>query len=224
MKTKSFLFFLFITTGLFAQIKDHAPAVKKRNAADWIVFGIHNDMWLNIPKGIKTEAFSPGIDLSYLFDVPFGKGNVGFAWGLGWSSVNVHSNGQINYLVDSMTSKISTYFKPRTDVFKKNKLVCNYIGIPLELRFRDPGNKFHFCVGVKAGYLLNSHTKEVDDVGKRKVYRIENLNRFHYGLTMGIGSKRWSITAFYSLIPLIEKNKGDDKIIPFSIGIATRPF
>ena len=225
MKVKSLLFFLFLSIGAFAQKAiEEKPIIKRRNPSDKLILGLNNDMWLNAPAGIKPSPFSPGFNLFYMFDVPFGIGNVGLGWGIGWSCVNLHSNGQVNYAVDSTSSKITTRFVPYPTDYKINKLVCNYIDVPVELRFRTYTSRFHFAIGMKAGYMVNSHTKEVDDAGKRKIYRIENLNKFQYGVTARIGVKRISLTAFYSLVPLIEKGKGDDKIVPFSIGIATRPF
>lgn len=209
------------TLSLHAQAasSDSIPFIpKKKSASDEkLIIDINLDNWLNIPDSIKTKTFrSRGMNLYFMKDMPFGASPFSFGIGLGISSHNVHSNAAVTYSGDT------TFLSPVSSSisYDLNKLSINYLDIPLELRFRTKGNtKFKWALGFKAGYLINSHTKYRDKEGKIKVYDIDNLMKYRYGVSTRIGIGQINLTGFYSLSPLFTGGMGPD-VIPYSFGIS----
>lgn len=199
-----------------AQTTEEKPSKKIKDPKDRIVVDLNYDGWLNIPQGIAQKAYSLGGNAYFIWDYPVGYGPFSLAFGGGFSTHNVHSNGQITYSVDGKYTSLT----PITTPYKTNKLSCNYFEIPLELRMRTGnGHKFKMAIGGKIGYMYNIHTKEVDDDGKRKVYWIKNVNPWRYGVTFRIGYDKINLQGFYSLSELFLKGKGEPNLIPYSIGI-----
>ena len=85
----------------------------------------------------------------------------------------------------------SVAFSASDESLSKNKLSCEYIGIPLALRYESNpshmSNSFHISGGVFGEYLLGAHTKTKGDSGKNKVHDDFNLNRIRYGITARAG-------------------------------------
>jgi len=206
--------FVFLFSNSIAQ--DDAITKKIAERKDRIVFDVNYDAWLNTPKDIKQKVVSPGVNFYLMWDYPFGYGPMSFAFGLGLSSHNVHSNAQMVYSIDGEYTSLTAFSTP----YKKNKLSCNYIEVPIELRLRTRGEKsFKMAIGAKVGYAYNIHTKIIDDDGKRKMYDIKNINPLRYGPIFRIGYNKWNVNAFYSLSELFLKDKGTPKLVQYSIGI-----
>jgi hypothetical protein len=155
------------------------------------------------------------------------KGTLAWAVGAGFSGMNVHHNAKISYAVDQ-NQDLTTEWNPYPEglQYKKNKINLNYVEVPFELRIRSMKESvedrkitnFRLYLGFKAGYLVNSHTKYVDDESKVKVFNIKNLLTYRYGPTVRIGFKKIAFHGFYSLTSIFEEGKGPE-LYPFSIGL-----
>lgn len=183
---------------------------------DRFIVEFHNDGFLNLPPGMETRAYSPGINAYIFYDFPFTEKSIfSFAWGYGFSSFNVHHNGE--FLEDSLKM---TNFVPFSDDYdySKNKVSKNFLEIPVELRIRTRGlRQFKMAFGAKVGYVVSAHTKIIDDGGKRKAYQVPNLQKYRYGLTAKVGVGRFMLNGFYSLTPFLEEGQGPE-LIPFTLG------
>lgn len=192
---------------------------------DKLVFEITNDMWLDLPAGVELRGFSPGFKAQFYSDYTFGQESiVSFAWGLGISADNVHSNArpvQEEFLDGSLgDQEIEPY--PENYDYEKNKFVSTYLELPIEFRVITKGrNPFKFAAGFRLGYLLSDHQKIIDTEGKRKLYDFNDITKWRYGVSARIGMGIVQLTGFYSLTPLIE---GSDNVIPISVGIALTPI
>src|ERR1035437_2100418 len=74
-----------------------AAVVKKKKspAKDRALIGFSWDNWIqgkNYPVKVNPIA-SKGVDIAFLYDMPFGSSPISVALGLGFSSHNIHSNG-----------------------------------------------------------------------------------------------------------------------------------
>jgi hypothetical protein len=197
-------------------IPEEVPVKKISEPKDRIIFDINYDGWLNTPAGIKQKPQSPGVNFYCMYDYPFGYGPFSVAFGLGLSSHNVHSNASFSYSIDGKYTSLLPFTIP----YKLNKLSCNYLEIPLELRLRTHGkNSFKMAVGAKIGYAYNIHTKIIDADGKRKNYNIKNIDPLRYGVLFRIGYNKFNLQGFYSLTALFKKGKGEPDMIPYSVGI-----
>ncbi len=204
-------------------------AEQRRDLDRWedkIVISITNDMWLNLPDDVSLRTFSPGFKIHFFSDYAVKDGIFSFAWGLGVSSDNVHSNAvflQESFEDGTTGDQILTPFPEDYD-YKKNKHVTTYLELPLELRVITKGKSpFKFAAGFRLGYLLSDHNKIIDTEGKRKFYDFEHVTKFRYGLSARVGVGKIQLTGFYSLVPFIEEGKGSE-VIPISIGLSFTPI
>ncbi|MBN8695417.1 MAG: PorT family protein [Bacteroidetes bacterium] len=219
-----FLFlFLFASEDLFSQKSpsgsytlEEAPQKKIKERKDRIVVDFSYDGWSGLPPGIQQKPYSLGGNAYLMWDYPMGYGPLSIAFGAGFSTHNVHTNGEITYSIDGKYTSL----QPITRPYKRNKLSCNYVEIPLELRIRTGANShgFKLAIGGRIGYMYNAHTKVIDDDGKRKVYWIKNLNPWRYGVSFRIGYDKYTIQGFYALSELFDKGNGP-KMVPYSIGV-----
>jgi hypothetical protein len=194
--------------------EENPKKIKERK--DRIVIDFGYDAWTKLPQGITQKPYSLGGNAYLIWDYPFGYGPFSVAFGIGLSTHNVHSNGKITYSIDGKY----TTFEPITHPYRRNKLSCNYVEVPLELRIRTGnGHKFKLAVGGKIGYMYSAHTKEMDDDGKRKIYWIKNLNPIRYGVTFRIGYDKYMFQGFYALSELFLDGRGEKGMVPYSIGV-----
>lgn len=202
-------------------VVDEEHPRKIADPSDRIVVDFSYDGFTHYPGGITQKPYSLGGNIAFMYDYPVFKGPLSLAFGVGISTHNVHTNGRLQYYVDSAY----TYFTPITNKYNTNKLSLNYVEIPLELRIRTRGNNhFKVYVGGKVGYLFNVHTKYEDADGKIKVYKIRNIEHLRYGITFRIGYNKWNLQAFYGLSELFKKGKGEPGMVPFSAGIGLLLF
>ncbi len=215
----SFIFLLFLSSISFAQTKDsiiEKPAKKIADPKDHIVVDFSFDSYRNWPDGIGQKPYSLGGNAFLMWDYPFGYGPLSLAIGAGFSTHDVHTNGQITYSIDGKY----TTFVPITTKYSTNKFSCNFMEIPVELRIRTRGEKsFKMAIGGKIGYAYNVHTKYADEDGKIKVYRIKNIEPLRYGVTFRIGYNKFNLQGFYALSELFKKGRGEPGMIPFSFGV-----
>jgi len=112
--------------------------------------------------------------------------------------------------------------------FTKNKLFVEYLTVPVQLNYHSkPDNKksFYASLGVSAGYLIQSHTKQIsEERGKRKVNGNFNLNNFKMSTIgeLGVGSLR--LYGTYNLTNMFDKNLTHFDLTPFAIGVRFSKF
>lgn len=217
---------LVVTATCQGQDSTRVPIVKDR-WEDKVVLELTNDMWLDLPKDVELRPVSPGFKAYFFTDYTFGRESVfSFAWGFGISADNVHSNAALvqEEFEDGSTGDQELIPFDENYDYEKNKFVTTYLELPVELRLITKGRSaFKWAIGFRIGYLLSDHQKIIDTEGKRKFYDFEYVTRFRYGVNTRIGVGKIGVTAFYSLVPLIEEGKGTE-VIPVSIGISLVPF
>jgi hypothetical protein len=223
------LLFIFISffsnaqnTGLLENLKLTADG-DYHEKFDRIAIDFYTNRFTGLPKDIQQGDYSFGLGVYWYKDLPFGpKSRAAFAFGLGFSSINMHHNGAFS-TVDSLGINNFTTLQKLPDNLEvfKNKVSFNYVDVPLELRFRNMSgkHKIRFYPGFKAGVLVNNHTKYRDNDIKIKIFDLPNRMMYQYGPTLRIMWNKIALYGFYSLTPLFEPNKGP-QIYPISIGIS----
>ena len=112
--------------------------------------------------------------------------------------------------------------------FKKNKLFVEYLTVPILLNYHsNPQNSkcFYASIGMSAGYLIQSHTKQIsDERGKRKVNGNFDLNNFKLATIgeLGVGSIR--LYGSYSRTNMFDEKLTNFDMNPFAIGIRFSKF
>ncbi|PCH67397.1 MAG: hypothetical protein COC01_05975 [Bacteroidetes bacterium] len=214
----------FLTCSLFAQVEldEHEEIVDlPKQDFDQIALDFTVDNLLKSPTGIllklqDSRGFT--FNLSYPFNII--KKNVRLALGIGMSNFNLATNVW-TWDVDSANNYYN--FTPDSLNFKKNKLVLNFVEVPLALRFMSnpnaKDNSFRITFGYKVGYMLRSHTKVKYSDVKRKDYNIKRINPIRHGVFARIGFGKYFLTGFYSLTPIFEPGFGPE-LVPYSVGIS----
>lgn len=144
-------------------------------------------------------------------------------YGVGIEMYNFRFENPISF---SNTPGNYTYF----DVvdFKKNKLFVEYLTVPVLLNYHsNPQNRksFYASIGMSAGYLIQSHTKQIsDERGKKKVNGNFNLNNFKLATIgeLGIGSIR--LYGSYSRTNMFDEKLTNFDMNPFAIGLRFSKF
>lgn len=214
-----FALLLFLSISALSQIKP-----KKE---DWFAYDLTHNLLLNIPEGFEQSGWSHGHSLSFTDEVIFGTSNLGFAYGVGFTSLNFYSNVGIE--TDKATGEeVFNYIKPdSTDV---NKFTVQYIHIPVELRFRSnpnaKGDFFRLYIGGKIGVRINSYSRIKSGNYNVQYNDLGSLNRFSYGVYSRIGYSFFSLYAYYGLSNVFEGNTAPaslvslDGALPLCVGIS----
>jgi hypothetical protein len=218
----------------------------KLTQADRIVFDIFSDIWMNAPGDSMTiKKVNRGANFYIMKEFPFGRSNFSFALGLGVGCQNLYSNATpVKSFIDTSGTKIYDgktvftkipSFSPdlKQEInFKNNKFTQIYLDIPLEFRYRMKNNAFKFYLGGKIGLMLSNHTKyNGDDYSENyptgniriKEYKIPNVNKYRYGLTVRVGWKWIQAYGYYSLSKLFKKDLGPE-MYPISVGLTISPY
>jgi hypothetical protein len=112
--------------------------------------------------------------------------------------------------------------------FSKDKLFVEYLTIPIQINYQaNPQNNrsFYASLGMSAGYLIDSRTKQIsDERGKKKVNGNFNLNNFKASTIgeLGIGSIR--LYGSYSLSNLFDNKLSYFEMNPFAVGLRFSKF
>lgn len=225
---------LFISSNIFSQTPNINDLNTKKET-DAIIIDINNCIISNLENNNSIKLFSPGANVYFTKFIPFKSNNFGLNICIGIGSDNYNSN-----FYTSVNKLSITEFNiiPDSINYRINKTTLTYIDIPIELKYKSkPNNKnhsFRTSIGLKLGYLTNSRTKYFgnyygDELGiygemiKYKIYNIENLNRFRYGVNARFGYGWLNLHFYYNLKPLFIKDKGP-LINSYNIGISIIPF
>lgn len=112
--------------------------------------------------------------------------------------------------------------------FSKNKLFVEYLTVPVQLNYQaNPNNNksFYASIGMSAGYLIQSHTKQIsDERGKRKINGNFNLNNFKMATIgeLGIGAIR--LYGSYNVSNMFDEKLTHFDMAPFAVGVRFSKF
>lgn len=224
------LILLFAVT-IYAQ--DSEP-VKKLKKSDRTSIEFYNDIWFDAPDDISIRGFQPGFRYNSFKDHPIGTSNFSFAYGVGFSFSNLHTNALIVHdsIGNSVFAKLPEKIGNNDLKYSTNKFSLGYIETPLEIRFRTKSrNPFKIYGGFKLAYIVQHYTKYVGDDFiegstydiKYKEYKQRNMNKLQYGPTFRIGYKSFLLSAQYNMNPIFKTDKGP-QMYPISIGISYSPI
>jgi hypothetical protein len=145
-------------------------------------------------------------------------------YGVGFEMYNFRLQQPISFTNNIASNKM--YFD---DVkFTKNKLFVEYLTVPVQLNYQsnpDNNKSFYASIGMSAGYLLQSHTKQIsEERGKRKVNGNFNLNNFKMATIgeLGVGGIR--LYGSMSMTNLFDKNLTNIDMAPFAVGVRFSKF
>jgi len=224
-----------IVTSVFAQDSTNHLLKKASNltgrANDHLLLQFGYTEWAGRPDTIHTKGFPRSFNAYFLFDFPF-KSNphISVAIGAGVGTDNIYFDKTYIGIKDP-TPTLQIEDVSDTTHFKKYKLATATLEAPVELRYSSyPANSnksFKVALGLKAGVLVNAHTKGKDwqsssgqtliaYTGKESSKRFFNSNRFVATARIGYGV--FSVFGTYQLNPLFKEGLGPD-VRPFTVGL-----
>ncbi|MBP7849830.1 MAG: outer membrane beta-barrel protein [Lentimicrobiaceae bacterium] len=193
---------------------------------------LFTDVWMNLPAGIEARTINQGMNFYTTYSNPIGKSPFALSVGLSLGAHNLYSNASL----ESDTSGSFFVKIPSTDLagkgekieYKRNKLVLAYLELPLEIVLKTEKG-LSASLGVKAGLLLNGHTKYKGDdpMGSGTAIKIKrgdlpNLESYRLSGIVRLGYKWVTLYGGYALTPAFKEGLGPD-IYPVSVGISLRP-
>jgi hypothetical protein len=226
---------LLTITSLAAQ--DQTPKKKKETidlsgrANDHLMLQIGYSGWTGTPDTINLKNPSKALNVYFMFDFPF-KTNpkISVGAGLGLSNDNIRFDKTYVGIKETTTTMPFRNLAD-TNHFKKSKLVTTYLEAPIELRYTakplESGKSFKFAIGVRAGLLLNAHTRyralqnkngnTINDyVMKEASKRYFNTTRISGIARIGYG--HFSLFGSYQLTTLFKEGVAAE-IRPFAVGL-----
>jgi hypothetical protein len=143
------------------------------------------------------------------------KSVVNLKYGLGIESNNYFYKTGITY-VDGP----EVYTTDKGNIFSKNKLVANYLTVPLMVNINTNPTKgkkgFQISAGVSGGYLIGARQKQKSASGMDKNKTDFNLEQFKLAYVGELGLGPVKLYGSYSMTPL---HKYGLNQLPYTVGV-----
>jgi len=224
-----------VATSIFAQ--DSTGSHKKKpinlsgRANDHFLLQLGATNWAGRPDTIHTKGLSRSFNIYIMFDFPF-KSNphISVGIGAGIGTDNIYFNKTYVGIKDA-TATLQFHDLSDTTHFKKYKLSTATLEAPVELRFSShpetPNKSFKVALGIKAGLLVNAHTKGrtwqsstgstlIAYTEKQTSKRFFNSNRFVATARIGYGV--FGVFGSYQLNPVFKEGLAPN-VRPYTIGL-----
>ena len=197
---------------------------------DHIVLDLNGTNWIYNPNEagmnqMRSKWFSRGVNIFFNWDFRIKGSRVSIAPGIGYSCSNIYSRSAL--VQDTAGSHFTPLQYGSDTTAKINKLVLQYLEIPIEVRIRTNPDKFGQCwkvaFGVKGGVRVDAHTKlKLETDGVTKVYvirRWDDFAPFEFGPMLRVGYSFVNITAYYGVLDVFKSGRGPSAN-GFSLGIS----
>jgi hypothetical protein len=225
--------------GTYDNINQRRPFLQeKMHPNDLFIVTLFSDFWQDLPGDMDLKSIQRGISIAALQDMPLGRTNFSLAAGLGFTSHNLYSDHR--YLHNPSNDAFEFFQIAENHEYDKNKLSLNYLEIPVQFRYRsrELPRSFRLYAGVKAGRLINAHTKfvgkehwsdtcdgdgtEPPDTSRKakiKEHRLKNIADYRIGITGTIGYGSINLRVYYPLTDIFTENSAEDAR-PLSLGVS----
>lgn len=219
-------------SGAFAQdsLNIAEPKSKKTpmEREDVLVLDFTYETFFNRPEDVNYRFYNNGFGLQLMYDNPIGTSRMSAAIGLGFSTQSYYSNAQVRRVQSNVDPFYSDWVNVDSIDYRNNKISTSYFEIPVELRWRSnpkpSGYSWKVTVGLKAGYLFDTHDKIVHSNGdKYKTYIFPDMNRLRGVGLIRVGYGKVMLVSSYSFTPWFNVDNGPE-MNQFSIGLSIQPF
>ncbi len=141
------------------------------------------------------------------------KGKVRLIYGIGIDYNNYRFKDNVDLMIDSVPLAYSI----NTTNYKRNKLVTQYVNVPLMINFKlgpeASDDELWISAGANFGYRIGSHQKQVwDDNGKKKNKTKDDysLEQFRMGYEVQFGYNNIRLYGKYFPSSIFKQNEGPD--------------
>lgn len=204
--------------------KINIPVQPKLVETEWNIFelGLNNALSSN---GFEMPASFSSMEIDRARSINFHwgfvqqglnlyKGKLRLVYGLGIEFNNYRFVNNIDLLKNA---NVIDAIENTEKEYAKNKLVTQYLTVPLMINFkskpRDEDHSFNFSAGVQAGYLIGSHQKQKWYDGgkeKRKVRDDFNLSDYRFGYVVSFGYGNFNLYAKYYPTMMFKEGEGPE--------------
>jgi hypothetical protein len=215
------------------EFKDAVESYKSKLKSHWAGFELGINMLVDDQLNTKPlpgyefldQRWEKSIAVNfnlYDYEINLYRKNIMLVTGIGFTINNYRFTSQ-SYLVAGADSVIA-YTDPSVDV-QKNKLVANYLTVPLLIEFntsQNPKKTAHIAFGIIGGVKIASHGKIITEKNgnevKTKFYDQYNLNPWRYDATVRLGYRGFTVFGSYDMASVFKKNKGPE-VSPMTVGL-----
>ena len=184
----------------------------------------------NVPvgsSGMQSKWFSRGLAIGFSWDFRIKGSRVSIAPGISYSCTNIYSRSSMQRTDTGGTTFQSLPVYGTDTTAKINKLVLQYLNIPIEIRIRSNidkfGNCFKWAIGIVGGVRVDEHTKfKIDQNGSTNVYivrRDPDFNLFRLAPQIRWGYSFFNVVASYDVTNVFKTGRGP-KANAFNLGIS----
>ncbi len=214
MKIILAILFLFLSLNLFSQNKPNFEANDSLYREDQFYVSISYNKLINKPIGFAQNRFAPSFSFGFLRDMPINKSRTfAIATGLGYSINNYNQN-----LLVTENNQMLNYITFSSNVaYDKNKLILDYVDLPIEVRWRTSTPESHKFLRIYTGFKLSclvfDRSKYVDEQGTNRIIGNSDFSKFQYGTYLSVGYNTWNGYVYYGLNPIFKSGTLDNKNI-----------
>lgn len=175
---------------------------------DQFYLSITYDLLGRLPSGMSQSNFSSGFHFGVIRDMPINKRrNLAIGVGLGVSLNSINNN----LYISKNNQGGFNYSLIGSDQFNKNKFTLQMVEVPVEIRWRNSTpvkyNFWRIYTGIKMGYVVVANSKFEGMPQDAKFSILDAVNRFQFGLTMGVGYGAINAYANYGLNAVLKDSE-----------------
>lgn len=171
-------------------------------------------------------GFNRTLNIALMYDIPLNETRFSLGAGLGVGADNFYfKKEKIDITSTTSPNRVAS------DNYQRSKLSTTYLEIPLELRFHqfqhDLNRGFKVGIGIKAGYLLNAHTRVVNNSTGHNVTETQSskywFNTIRFVPTVRIGWGNFAVFGTYGITPVFKSNS-TYSLKAYSVGVSFGGF
>jgi hypothetical protein len=185
-------------------------------------FGLNNlmntDGKLEIANNYGSFEISTGNSINLQWDIltqamNIYKQKIRLVYGIGID----YNNYRFKQSISMNTDSVPLFLTQDGVEYKKNKLVTQYLNVPLMLNFKlapkNSDDELYISAGANFGYLVGSHQKQVwKDNGKRKSKVVDDfgLEKYRVGYEVQFGYNNIILYGKYFPKSIFQTNRGPE--------------
>jgi len=217
----------FIAFPFIGHAQETTTSPYSKPSRDYFMAQVGYDVLLNLPDSVNMGGLSRSANVYLCYDFPLKNRNMSFAIGAGIGSSNYFFKNQKVVISDTSTQILFQESFDTATNRRKFKYSTTYLEAPIELRYfsnKNNRNKgFKAAIGMKAGALINTHTKDKYLYNNKPIISKVDTRRYIESLRMSgtvrIGWGNFSIYGQYALNNFFRAGNGPAGVVPASIGI-----
>ncbi len=197
------------------------------HANDHLLLQLGYSDFLNKQDSVSTKGFGRSTNVYFMMAFNFVSApKFSVAVGAGIGADNYYLNKE---RIDLTNQTRATFYSDTLDQYRRSKLAMNFVEVPLELRYSsnpdNPNHAWKFALGIKAGLLVNAHTKVkmLRDINGIPNYTLKTKDNHLFDEERAAGTFRfgYGVLSLFTQVDITNFFKANDgvNIRPYTVGI-----